>query len=194
MKVLLLSGDYVEDYELFAPLKALQMIGIEVHVVCPDKSAGDTVQTAIHTFEGHQTYSERAGYPFVLTHSFASIELGDYAGLIVPGGRFPEYQRVDKRVLDVVRRFFGSNLPVAAICHGLQLLATAGVLQGGRSCSAYPTCSVDIEAVGGKYVHFDAASDNVHVDGNLVSAPAYNAIGSWMREFIRLLGVKIQIP
>ncbi|KAJ2003696.1 hypothetical protein GGI04_002876 [Coemansia thaxteri] len=191
MKVLLLSGDFVEDYELYAPLKALEMLGIDVHVVCPDKKAGDTVQTALHTSEGWQTYSERPGHPFELTHTFAEIDLADYAGLVVPGGRFPEYQRYDQRVLDAVKSFFDRDLPVAAICHGLQLLAAAGVLKG-RSCSAFPMCKLDVVAGGGTYVDFEAFSKNVHVDGNLVSAPAYPAIGVWMREFIRLLGVTIQ--
>ncbi|KAJ1743029.1 hypothetical protein LPJ78_003488 [Coemansia sp. RSA 989] len=192
MKVLILSGDYVEDYELYAPLKSLEMLGIEAHVVCPDKKAGDKIQTALHIVDGWQTYSEKPGHPFDLTHTFADIKLDEYAGLVVPGGRFPEYQRYDQRVLDVVKHFFDKNLPVAAICHGLQILSAAGVLQG-RSCSAFPMCKLDVIAGGGKYVDFEAFSMNAHVDGNLVSAPAYPAIGVWMREFIKLLGVKVQL-
>ncbi|KAJ1966061.1 hypothetical protein GGI12_000326 [Dipsacomyces acuminosporus] len=191
MKVLLLAGDYVEDYELYAPLKALEMLGIEVHVVCPDKKAGDAIQTALHTVEGWQTYSERPGHPFSLTHTFADIKLDGYAGLVVPGGRFPEYQRYDQRVLDVVKHFFDRTLPVAAICHGLQILAAAGVLKG-RSCSAFPMCKLDVVNAGAEYVDFEAFSLNAHVDGNLVTAPAYPAIGVWLREFIKLLGVKVQ--
>ncbi|KAJ1646821.1 hypothetical protein J3B02_003545 [Coemansia erecta] len=190
MKVLLLAGDYIEDYELYAPLKALEMLDIDVHVVCPDKKAGDVIQTALHIVEGWQTYSERPGHPFELTHTFSEIKLEDYSGLIVPGGRFPEYQRYDQRVLDVISRFFTDNKPVAAICHGLQLLSAAGVLKG-RSCSAFPMCKLDVVAGGGKYVDYEAFSKNVHVDGNLVSAPAYPAIGVWMREFVKLLGVEI---
>ncbi|KAJ1666994.1 hypothetical protein IW140_002206 [Coemansia sp. RSA 1813] len=192
MKVLLLSGDFVEDYELFAPLKALEMLGIDVHVVCPDKKEGDIVQTSIHTMEGWQTYSERLGHPFKLTHAFADISIGDYAGLIVPGGRFPEYQRYNNRVLDVVRYFFSKNLPVASICHGVQILAAAGVLKG-RSCSAFPMCKLEVTTAGAEYIDFDAFGNDAHVDGNLVSGPAYNAIGSCMREFIKLLGVKVQL-
>ncbi|KAJ1988606.1 hypothetical protein GGI25_005858 [Coemansia spiralis] len=192
MKVLILSGDFVEDYELFAPLKALEMLGIDSHVVCPDKEEGDTIQTAIHIVEGWQTYSERLGHPFTLTYTFANINLSDYAGLIVPGGRFPEYQRNDERVLDIVKHFFARNLPVAAICHGLQILAAADVLKD-RSCSAFPMCKSDVTSAGGNYIHFEAFSKNAHVDGNLVSAPAYNAIGMWMREFIKLLNVKLQL-
>ncbi|KAJ1948010.1 hypothetical protein FBU59_001789 [Linderina macrospora] len=192
MKVLLLSGDYVEDYELYAPLKALEMLGIDVHVVCPDKKAGDVIATALHTVEGFQTYSERPGHPFTLTHTFADINLDDYAGLVVPGGRFPEYQRYDQKVLDLVKHFFDKDLPVAAICHGLQILAAAGVLKG-RECSAFPMCKLDVEAGGAKYIEFEAFSLNAHVEGNLVTAPAYPAIGVWLKEFIALLGVKVQL-
>ncbi|KAJ2838352.1 hypothetical protein J3B01_001477 [Coemansia erecta] len=191
MKVLILSGDYVEDYELFAPIKALEMLDVDVHVVCPDKKSGDIVQTAVHYLDGWQTHSENIGHPFELTHTFAEIKLDEYAGLVVPGGRFPEYQRNDQRVLDIVKFFFDKNLPVAALCHGLQILAAAGVLKG-RSCSAVHTCKLDVIAGGGTYVDFHMLSKNVHVDGNLVSAPAYPAIGVWMREFIKLLGFKVQ--
>ncbi|KAJ2747961.1 hypothetical protein GGI20_000048 [Coemansia sp. BCRC 34301] len=193
MKVLLLSGDFVEDYELYAPLKALEMLDIDVHVVCPDKKAGDIVQTAVHIMESSlQTYSERLGHPFELTHTFADIKLSDYAGLVIPGGRFPEYQRYDERVLDIVKHFFALNLPVAAVCHGVQILAAAGVLQD-RSCSGLHLCKIDVVAGGATFVEYHPESKNVHVDGNLVTAPAYPAIGVWMREFIKLLGVKVQL-
>ncbi|KAJ2334534.1 hypothetical protein GGI00_001810, partial [Coemansia sp. RSA 2681] len=182
MKILMLSGDFVEDYELYAPLKALEMLDIDVHVVCPDKKSGDTIQTAVHIMEGSlQTYAERLGHPFELTHTFADINLNDYAGLVIPGGRFPEYQRYDERVLDIVKHFFARNLPVAAVCHGVQILAAAGVLND-RSCSG-----LHLRAT---FVEYSPDSKNVHVDGNLVTAPAYPAIGVWMREFIKLLGVK----
>lgn len=153
----------------------MEMLGIECHVVCPDKKAGDEIHAVLHILEpGRQTYSEKPGHPFPLPNSWddAAANLDQYAGLIVPGGRFPEYQRCDKRVLDVVRAFMGANKPVAALCHGLQILSAAGVLKG-RSCSAFPMCQLDVEAGGGKYVDFEAFSKNVHVDGNLVSAPAY---------------------
>ncbi|KAJ1893088.1 hypothetical protein LPJ66_005963 [Kickxella alabastrina] len=192
MKILLLAGDYIEDYELYAPLKALEMLDIDVHIVCPDKQAGDTIQTALHIVDGWQTYSERPGHPFELEHNFSDINLDDYAGLVVPGGRFPEYQRYDQRVLDIIIHFFDQKKPVAAVCHGLQLLAAAGVLKG-RSCSAFPMCKLDVIAGGGEYIDFDAFSKNVHIDGNLVSAPAYPAIGVWLREFIKLLGVKVTL-
>ncbi|KAJ2890793.1 hypothetical protein GGI21_003719 [Coemansia aciculifera] len=191
MKILLLSGDFVEDYELYTPIKILEVFDIDVHVVCPDKKAGDTVQTAVHAMEaGLQTYSERLGHPFELTHTFDDINLADYAGLVIPGGRFPEYQRYDERVLDIAKHFFAKNLPVAAVCHGVQILAAAGVLQG-RTCSGLHLCKLDVVAGGASFVEFDPMSKNVHVEGNLVTAPAYPAIGAWMREFIKLLGIKI---
>ncbi|BEJ11555.1 hypothetical protein CspHIS471_0200150 [Cutaneotrichosporon sp. HIS471] len=196
MKVLLLAGDFIEDYELYAPLQALEMLGMDVHIVCPDKQVGGEIQTALHILEpGRQTYSEKPGHPFNITHDFEeeTKSLDKYAGLIVPGGRFPEYQRYDKRVLDVIRFFMSANKPVAALCHGLQLLAAAGVLKG-RSCSAFPMCQLDVEGGGGKYVDYEAFSKNAYVDGNLVSAPAYPAIGVWLKEFIKLLGVKVQLP
>ncbi|KAJ2752436.1 hypothetical protein GGI19_003836 [Coemansia pectinata] len=193
MKILMLSGDFVEDYELYAPLKALEMLDIDVHVVCPDKKAGDTVQTAVHVMDGSlQTYSERLGHPFELTHTFANINLADYAGLVIPGGRFPEYQRYNERVLNIVKHFFARNLPVAAICHGVQILAAAGVLKD-RTCSGLHLCKIDVEAGGATFVEYDPESKNVHVEANLVTAPAYPAIGVWMREFIKLLGVKVQM-
>lgn len=196
MKVLLLSGDFIEDYELYAPLQALEMLGIDVHIVCPDKKPGEMIQTALHILEpGRQTYSERPGHPFDITHDFdaAAADLAQYAGLVVPGGRFPEYQRYDKRVLDVIRYFMGKNRPVAALCHGLQLLAAADVIRG-RSCSAFPMCKLDVEAAGAKYIDYEALSKNVYVDDNLVSAPAYPAIGVWLKAFIKLLGVRVELP
>ncbi|TXT04292.1 hypothetical protein VHUM_04179 [Vanrija humicola] len=196
MKVLLLAGDFIEDYELYAPLQALEMLGIDVHIICPDKKPGEGIQTALHILEpGRQTYSERPGHPFDITHDFteAAGNLGQYAGLVVPGGRFPEYQRYDSRVLDIIRAFFKDDRPVAALCHGLQLLAAADVLKG-RECSAFPMCKLDVEAAGAKYIDFEAFSKSVHVQGNLVSAPAYPAIGVWLKSFIELLGVKVSVP
>lgn len=158
-----------------APLQAMEMLGIQCDVICPDKKAGDDIHAVLHILEpGYQTYSEKPGHPFTLPSTFddCASNLDQYAGLIVPGGRFPEYQRCDKRVLDIVRAFFRDNKPVAALCHGLQILAAAGVLKG-RECSAFPMCQLDVENAGGKYVAFEAFSKNVHVDDNLVSAPAY---------------------
>src|SRR3954464_13273025 len=135
-KLLMLVGDFVEDYETMVPFQALQMVGHTVHAVCPGKKAGEKVRTAIHDFEGDQTYSEKPGHNFALNATFAEVKAADYDALVIPGGRAPEYLRLNPAVLDVVRPFFEAKKPVAAICHGPQILAAAGVLKG-RTCSAY---------------------------------------------------------
>lgn len=186
-KILMLVGDYVEDYEAMVPFQMLLMLGHTVHAACPGKSAGDTVATAVHDFEGEQTYSEKRGHNFRLNATFDQLSESDYDALVVPGGRAPEYLRLNPRVLEIVRHFHSADKPIAAICHAAQLLAAAGVLQG-KQCSAYPAVQPEVEAAGGTYVEASEAFDNAHVDGNLVTAPAWPAHPAWMREFHRLLG------
>jgi protease I len=187
-QILLLAGDFVEDYEIMVPFQALQMLGYTVHAVCPDKREGQTVRTAVHDFEGDQTYSEKPGHNFTLNATFSGIDLAAYDALVVPGGRAPEYLRLNEQVLDVVRHFDGTGKPIAAICHGLQLLAAAGVLNG-RSCTAYPACGPEVALAGGTFINCDVSA--VHVDGNLVTAPAWPAHPAWLAAFIKLLGAKI---
>jgi protease I len=187
-KILMLVGDYVEDYEVMVPFQALQMVGHTVHAVCPGKKAGDKVRTAVHDFEGDQTYSEKPGHNFTLNASFAEIKAPDYEALVIPGGRAPEYIRLNPEVLEIVRHFALAKKPMASICHGAQLLAAAGVLQG-RSCSAYPAVGPDVNLAGGKYM--DIAVDHAHVDGNLVTAPAWPAHPDWLAKFLKLLGTEI---
>ncbi|HCS54812.1 MAG TPA: protease, partial [Planctomycetaceae bacterium] len=158
--------------------------------VCPNKKAGDTVRTAIHDFEGDQTYSEKPGHNFTLNADFEAITLSDYAGLVIPGGRAPEYLRLNEQVLDVVRDFMTQNKPVAAICHGLQILSAAGVLKG-RSCTAYPACGPEVTLAGGDFISKNV--NEAYVDGNLVTAPAWPAHPAWIREFVKVLGAKIQL-
>ena len=189
-KILLIAGDFVEDYEIMVPFQALTMLGYTVHAVCPDKRAGDQVRTAVHDFEGDQTYSEKPGHNFTLNATFATIDPADYQALVVPGGRAPEYIRLNPRVLELVRHFAQAKKPIAAICHGLQLLAAAGVLKG-RSCTAYPACGPDVSAAGGKYV--EVPVDDVHVDGDLVTAPAWPAHPKWLAAFVKVLGARIEI-
>jgi protease I len=189
-KILILTGDYVEDYEVVVPFQALSALGYTVHVVCPGKKAGEKIRTAVHDFAGDQTYSEKPGHDFALNAAFAKVKPGDYDALVVPGGRAPEYLRLDKAVLDVVRQFDAGRKPIAAICHGLQLLAAAGILKG-RSCTAYPACSPEIQMAGGDYVA--VAIDEVHVDENLVTAPAWPAHPAWLAAFLKVLGAKIVI-
>jgi protease I len=189
-KLLLLAGDFVEDYEIMVPFQMLLMVGHQVDAVCPDKSAGDTVATAIHDFEGQQTYSEKRGHNFRLNATFADVRPADYDGLVIPGGRAPEYLRLDSRVLGIVKHFASSNKPIAAICHGPQILAAAGVLQG-RTCSAYPAVRPEIVGAGGKWAEPSAGLDSAHVEGNLVTAPAWPAHPAWIRAFLQVLGTPI---
>lgn len=187
-KILMICGDYCEDYETMVPFQALLAVGHTVHAVCPDKKAGDHIKTAIHDFEGAQTYSEKPGHNFALNASFADIKPENYDALVVPGGRGPEYLRTYPAVVAMVRHFFEANKPVAAVCHGAQLLAGAGVLKN-RTCSAYPACRFEVEQAGGIYA--DIAIDAAHTDGNLVSAPAWPAHPAWIAQFLALLGTKI---
>ncbi|MVW79612.1 DJ-1/PfpI family protein [Bordetella sp. 02P26C-1] len=187
-QLLMLVGDYAEDYETMVPFQALQAVGHTVHAVCPDKKAGDKVATAIHDFEGDQTYSEKPGHKFTLTHDFEQVDVGAYDGLVIPGGRAPEYLRLNKRVLEIIQQFDSAGKPIAAVCHGAQLLAAAGVLKG-RTCSAYPACAPEVKLAGGTYA--DIAIDQAHTDGNLVSAPAWPAHPAWIAQFLELLGTKI---
>ena len=189
-KILMLVGDYVEDYEVMVPFQALTMLGYQVDAVCPDKKAGEFVRTSIHDFEGDQTYSEKPGHNFTLNADFAAIKTDGYVGLVIPGGRAPEYLRLNEKVLDVVKEFAAANKPIAAICHGAQLLTAAGVLKG-RECSAYPACSPEIRLAGGQYVA--VAMDAAHVEGNLVTAPAWPAHPAWLAKFVEKLGAKISI-
>ncbi|MCF2146759.1 DJ-1/PfpI family protein [Desmonostoc muscorum LEGE 12446] len=190
-KLLMLVGDYVEDYEVMVPFQALQMVGHTVHAVCPNKKAGDKVRTAVHDFEGDQTYSEKPGHNFTLNATFAEVKAETYDALVIPGGRAPEYIRLNHQVLEITRHFAQANKPIAAICHGLQLLAAADVLQGKR-CTAYPACSPDVKSAGGIYV--DIPVDEAIVDGNLVTAPAWPAHPRWLAEFLTVLGTKIEHP
>lgn len=183
-KVLMITGDYTEDYETMVPFQTLLACDHSVDAVCPGKAAGDTVKTAIHDFEGDQTYSEKPGHNFALNADYEGLNLSDYDALVIPGGRAPEYLRLDETVLAAVRHFFEAGKPVAAICHGAQLLAAAGVLEG-KTCSAYPACAPEVKAAGGSYADIEV-TDAV-TDGNLVTAPAWPAHPAWMKQFMALL-------
>jgi protease I len=183
-RILLITGDFAEDYEVMVPFQALQMLGHTVHAVCPNKKAGETIRTAIHDFEGDQTYSEKPGHRFTLNASFEEVQPGSYDALVVPGGRAPEYLRLNQQVLQMVRHFFDSKKPIAAICHGLQILTAANVLHG-RHCSAYPACAPEITQAGG--IFQEVPIDQAHVDGNLVTAPAWPAHPAWLAAFVKLL-------
>ena len=189
-KILMICGDYCEDYETMVPFQALLAVGHTVHAVCPDKKAGDHIKTAIHDFEGAQTYSEKPGHNFTLNTTFAEIQVASYDALVIPGGRGPEYLRTYPAVVSMVKHFFEANKPVAAVCHGAQLLAGAGVLKG-RTCSAYPACRAEVEIAGGTYA--EIAIDAAITEGNLVSAPAWPAHPAWIAQFLTLLGTRISL-
>lgn len=189
-RILMIVGDFGEDYEIMVPFQALQAVGHTVHAVCPDKKAGDAVATAIHDFEGQQTYTEKRGHNFSLNASFADVVAEQYDALVIPGGRAPEYLRLYPRVIDIVRHFFDANKPVAAVCHGAQLLAAAKVLSG-RRCSAYPACRAEVELAQGIYA--EIAIDAAVTDGNLVTAPAWPAHPAWIGQFLALLGTRIEL-
>jgi len=189
-KVLFLTGDFTEDYETMVPFQMLEMVGYEVHVVCPDKKKGDTIKTAIHDFEGDQTYTEKPGHNFVLNYSFKDIVLSDYSGLVIAGGRAPEYLRLNEKVIEIVKYFFKTIKPVAAICHGIQILTAADVVRG-RKLTAYPAVGPEVTLAGGEFQNIPV--DGAFVDGNLVTSPAWPAHPSFMREFLKIMGAKIEI-
>jgi len=182
-------GDFAEDYETMVPYQVLLTVGHTVHAVCPDKKAGDSVATAIHDFEGDQTYSEKPGHRFTLNYDFDKVDPAEYDGLVIPGGRAPEYLRLNERVLEIVRHFNDARKPIAAVCHGAQILAAAGILEG-RMCSAYPACAPEVRLAGGTYA--EIAIDAAHTDGHLVTAPAWPAHPAWMAQFLAVLGTKIE--
>ncbi|HEY8468291.1 MAG TPA: DJ-1/PfpI family protein [Longimicrobiales bacterium] len=187
-KILMLVGDYAEDYEVMVPFQALQAVGHTVHAVCPGKKAGETVRTAIHDFEGDQTYSEKRGHDFRLNATFADVRPEEYDALAIAGGRAPEYLRLDEGVLRVVRHFFEADKPVAAICHGAQVLTAAGVIRG-RRVSAYPAVGPEVRLARAEYA--DIAIDQAVTDGNLVTAPAWPAHPAWIAQFLEVLGTRI---
>ncbi|HEY8485390.1 MAG TPA: DJ-1/PfpI family protein [Longimicrobiales bacterium] len=188
-KILMLVGDFVEDYEVMVPFQALQMVGYTVHAVCPGKKQGQTVRTAIHDFEGDQTYSEKRGHNFTLNATFDEIRAEDYDALVIPGGRAPEYIRLNPKVVEIVRHFARENKPIAAVCHGVQVLAAADVVRGKR-LTGYPACGPDVKAAGGEWV--EVPLDQAFVDGKLVTSPAWPAHPAWLARFLEVLGTRIE--
>ncbi len=188
--VVFVVGDYVEDYEVMVPFQALLMVGHTVHAVCPGKKSGESVRTAIHDFEGDQTYSEKRGHNFALNATFDQIKEQEYDALVLPGGRAPEYIRLNPRVLEIVRHFANTKKPIAAICHAAQILAAAGVLKG-RQCSAYPAVGPDVTSAGGTFA--DIGITEAVADGNLVTAPAWPAHPAWLSKFLAVLGTRIEL-
>lgn len=189
-KILFLTGDFAEDYETMVPFQALQMVGHTVHAVCPGKRSGDTIKTAIHDFEGDQTYTEKPGHLFGLNANFDEAEVGNYDALMIAGGRAPEYLRLNPRVIEIVQQFAAAGKPIAAVCHGAQLLAAAEVISGKR-IAAYPACAPEVRLAGADYA--DIAVSDAITDGNFVTAPAWPAHPAWLAQFLVLLGTTISL-
>ena len=189
-KILFLTGDFAEDYEMMVPFQALQMVGHTVHAVCPGKKSGEKIKTAIHDFEGDQTYTEKPGHLFVLNASFDEVEAGNYDALMITGGRAPEYLRLNPRVIEIVRQFAAADKPIAAICHGAQVLVAADVIRGKR-IAAYPACAPEVRLAGGDYA--DIAVDQAVTDGGFVTAPAWPAHPQWLAQFLQQLGTAITL-
>jgi len=189
-KILFLTGDFAEDYETMVPFQALQMVGHTVHAVCPGKKSGDKIKTAIHDFEGDQTYTEKPGHLFTLNASFDDAKVADYDALMVAGGRAPEYLRLNPRVIDLLQQFAHANKPIAAICHGAQLLATADIIRG-KKISAYPACAPEVRMAGAEYA--DIAIDGAVTDGIFITAPAWPAHPQWLAQFLQKLGTEINL-
>ena len=189
-RILMLAGDFVEDYELMAPYQALVSVGFHVDVVCPGKKAGEQVATAIHDFVGFQTYAELRGHNFTLNKSFDNVKLEDYAGLYITGGRAPEYIRLDPKVIEYTKYFFEKNLPVAAICHGIQVLTAADVVRG-KTLTCYVAVGPEVKLAGGNYK--DIPATEAITDGNLTTSPAWPGHPAILKEFYKLLCVKIEL-
>lgn len=187
-KILMLVGDFGEDYEIMVPFQALQMVGHTVHAVCPGKKAGEKIRTAIHDFEGDQTYSEKRGHDFAVNETFDSVDSAGYDALVISGGRAPEYLRLNRKVIEIVRQFAEARKPIAAVCHGAQILTAADVIRG-KKISAYPAVAPEVRAAGGEYA--DIPIDAAVVDGNFVTAPAWPAHVDWLAKFLTVLGTRI---
>ena len=188
--ILMLVGDYAEDYETMVPFQALRMVGHSVDAVCPGKKAGDYVMTAVHDFEGQQTYSEKPGHRFTLNATFAEVKPDRYDALLIPGGRAPEYLRMNAEVIAFVQHFAREKKPIAAVCHAAQLLAAAGVIRGKR-VSAYPACAAEVRLAGAEYAEIPV--DQAVTDGTLVTAPAWPAHPAWLAQFLAVLGTRITL-
>ncbi|APV36245.1 MULTISPECIES: DJ-1/PfpI family protein [Acinetobacter] len=189
-QILMLVGDYAEDYETMVPFQFLTALGYDVHAVCPDKIEGDHIATAIHDFEGEQTYSEKRGHNFAINYNFENVQPDQYVGLVIPGGRAPEYLRMNARVIAIVQAFDQAKKPIAAVCHGAQILAAADVLKG-KTCSAYPACAAEVKLAGGTFA--DISVTDAVTDGHLITAPAWPAHPEWLAQFIKALGATVQL-
>jgi protease I len=184
-RVLILAGDAAESLEVMYPYQRLLEEGYEVDIAAPSKKK---LQFVVHDFEeGFDTYTEKPGYTWQADLAFADVRPEDYAAVVIPGGRAPEYIRNDPDFQRVIKHFFEADKPVAQLCHAPLALASAGVLEG-RKTAAYPALAPDVRAAGAEFVDSGAV-----VDGLMVSARAWPDHPAWMREFIQILRAKAPV-
>ncbi|RRH69278.1 DJ-1/PfpI family protein [Falsigemmobacter faecalis] len=187
--ILMLCGEFTEEYEIFVFQQGMEAVGHTVHVVCPDKKKGEMIQTSLHDFEGHQTYIERFGHLAEINKTFSEINPDDYDAVYCAGGRGPEYIRTDKRIQALVRHFHEAQKPIFTICHGVQILiAVDGVVRGKR-VAALGACEPEVTLAGGTYV--DVLPHEAIVDGTMVSAKGWTGLAAFMRECLKVLGTEI---
>ncbi|MBI8989207.1 DJ-1/PfpI family protein [Corynebacterium meridianum] len=180
-KILIITGDGGETLEVLYPYERLREAGYTPVVAA--QSTDRKIQLVVHDFaDDFDTYTEKLAHMWPADVAIDDVDPAEYAGLIIPGGRAPEYLRLNENVLNIVRAFFDADKPVAATCHGPLILARAGVLDG-RECAAFGMCEPDVTDAGATYV--DAADVT---SGNLVTARAWNDNGPWMGAFLKLLG------
>lgn len=190
-KILMFVGDFVEDYEAMVPFQILTMVGHDVKTVCPGKKEGETVKTAVHDFVGDQTYAEIPGHRFLVNFDFDEVKEKEFDALVIPGGRAPEYLRLNPRIIEITKHFAENNKPIAAICHGPQILAAAGVLTG-KCVISYPAVGPECVVAGAKFGEVAPGADNAVTDGNIVTAPAWPAHPEWMKQFLKVLGSVVE--
>jgi len=188
-KILMLTGDFTEENEIFVFQQGMEAVGHTVHVICPDKKKGDILKTSLHDFEGHQTYTEKLGHDFVINKTFSEVIPDEYDAVYCAGGRGPEYIRTDKRIQALVRHFHEAQKPIFTICHGVQILVAVDGVVRGKKVAALGACEPEVTLAGGTYV--DLSPTDVHVDGTMVSAKGWTALAAFMRECLRVLGTEI---
>jgi protease I len=189
-KILMLTGEFTEEYEIFVFQAAMEAIGHTVHVVCPDKKAGEMIATSLHDFEGHQTYTEKPGHNHLINKTFAEVRLDDYDAVYCAGGRGPEYIRTDPRVQAMVRHFHETKKPIFTICHGVQILIAVDGVVRGKTVAALAACAPEVALAGGTYL--DLSPTDSHIDGTMVSAKGWTALSAFIRDCLKVLGTEIR--
>jgi protease I len=178
-KVLLVIGDAAELFDTMYPLYRIREDDFQVVLAAPEKRVYHLVQHDTHP--DWDITVESPGYKLAADIAFRDVRPEEYVGLVLSGGRAPEYLRYDPHLMEIVRWFFAKGLPVASVCHGIEIVAAAGIIQG-REVTTVAKCRFDAEVCGARYV--DRA---VVVSGNLVTARTWHDNHAWMREFMKLL-------